>query len=49
LARLESRLMMNMPVVMRYGWLKPLAADFTGERHRNHQAGAYQIAGSVTL
>jgi hypothetical protein len=22
-----------MPVMVRYGWLKPLPKDFTGERH----------------
>jgi len=33
LARLENRPEMNKPAAMRYGWLKPLPADFTGERH----------------
>jgi hypothetical protein len=33
LARLENRPEMNKPAAMRYGWLKPLPASFTGERH----------------
>jgi hypothetical protein len=33
LAKLENRPEMNEPAVMRYGWLKPLPAGFTGERH----------------
>jgi hypothetical protein len=33
LAKLENRPEIHEPAVMRYGWLKPLPADFTGERH----------------
>jgi len=33
LARMENRSETNEPAVMRYGWLKPLPAGFTGARH----------------
>ena len=33
LERLEARAEPAAPLIFRYGWLKPLPADFTGERH----------------
>jgi hypothetical protein len=33
LERLEARAEPALPLIFRYGWLKPLPADFTGERH----------------
>jgi hypothetical protein len=33
LERLEARAEPAAPVIFRYGWLTPLPADFTGERH----------------
>ena len=33
LARMENRPEIKEPAVMRYGWVKPLPAGFTGERH----------------
>jgi hypothetical protein len=33
LERLEARAEPAAPSILRYGWLMPLAADFTGERH----------------
>jgi hypothetical protein len=33
LERLEARAEPAAPVNFRYGWLTPLPADFTGERH----------------
>src|SRR5713226_10327606 len=33
LAKLENRPEISEPAVMRYGWVKPLPAGFTGERH----------------
>ena len=33
LERLEARVEPAAPLMLRYGWLKPLPADFTGERH----------------
>ena len=33
LERLEARAEPAAPLIFRYGWLTPLPADFTGERH----------------
>ena len=33
LKRLEARAEPAAPMILRYGWLRPLPADFTGERH----------------
>jgi hypothetical protein len=33
LKRLEERAEPAAPLIFRYGWLTPLPADFTGERH----------------
>jgi hypothetical protein len=33
LERLEGRAEACEPAMLRYGWLKPLPKDFTGERH----------------
>ena len=33
LERLEARVEPAAPLMLRYGWLKPLPADFTGQRH----------------
>ena len=33
LERLEARTEPAAPLILRYGWLRPLPADFTGERH----------------
>jgi hypothetical protein len=33
LERLEARVEPAAPLMFRYGWLRPLPADFTGERH----------------
>jgi hypothetical protein len=33
LERLEARAESAAPLTFRYGWLTPLPADFTGERH----------------
>jgi hypothetical protein len=33
LKRLEARKEAKAPSMLRYGWLKPLPKDFTGERH----------------
>jgi hypothetical protein len=33
LERLEARAEPAAPLTFRYGWLTPLPADFTGERH----------------
>jgi hypothetical protein len=33
LERLEAQAEASAPLRLRYGWLKPLPKDFTGERH----------------
>jgi hypothetical protein len=33
LERLDARAEPAAPLILRYGWLTPLPADFTGERH----------------